>query len=147
MDTQLFTNIDQRGTNTTISRIEVERAWADSVGAADWYERCQLWKGGGGIDRRIIDEARENMLLSTDYAERLQALYGEQQDNNGHKRLMMLSTPTETRIAPSFCDHEHIVDVMLPSDPGGSVGGCKGCGAYLTDDGKVDYIPTDEIEF
>jgi hypothetical protein len=135
--------IDQRGPiQKSISRIEVERAWADSVGAADWYERCQLWKGGGGIDKRIIDEARENMLLATDYAERLQALYDEQQDDLHAKRVMLVNVNGQQRIAPAWCKHENVVNVMPgsasgePWDEPEPFAQCLDCGATRGDNGE-----------
>jgi hypothetical protein len=134
MTTQLFT--DQRGTaQHLITRIEVERAWADSVGAADMYER-----NPNGYTRR-------KMLEATDNAERLQAWYDEQQDDLSNKRVMLINVNGDQRLNPAWCKHEHITDIMLPGDPSGSVWVCKDCGAYLTDDGQVDHIPTDEIEF
>ena len=135
MTFQLDTNTDQRGTHHLISRIEVERAWADRVGAADMYERRQSPRN------------RELMLEAADYAERLQDAYNEQQAEVEGKRVMMVSTPSYTKFNPAWCKHGSVTDIMLPNDPGGSVWVCKDCGAHLTEDGQVDYIPTDEIEF
>ena len=130
--------IAQRGTDTQITQTEVDRAWADSVGAADIYER----NPNGYTKRR--------MLEATDYAERLQDAYNEQLDEleaRQAKRVMMTSINGQVKLNPDWCKHEHIVDIMVGDDPGGSVWVCRDCGAYLNDDGTVSHIPTDEIEF
>jgi hypothetical protein len=111
-DTQV--RIDQRGTAKLISQFDVDRAWADSVGAADFYERCSLFKGGGGITQKQVDDAKRRMLESVEYAEKLQDLYNEQQDEleaqqAETKRVMMVSTPTRTQINPAWCKHENTV--------------------------------------
>ena len=128
----------QRGTDTQITQSDVDRAWADSVGAADMFDR-----NPNGYTRR-------RMLEATDYAERLQDLYNEQQDEaeaQPAKRVMMTSINGQVKMNPAWCKHEHIVDVMVGDDPGGEVWVCRDCGAYLDDDGNVSHIPTDEIEF
>ena len=125
----------QRGTETQITQSDVDRAWADSVGAADMFER------------NPSDYHRRRMLEATDYAERLQDLYNEQQDEVEGKRVMMLSVNGQVKMNPAWCKHEHIVDIMVGDDPGGEVWVCRDCGAYLNDDGSVSHIPTDEIEF
>ena len=65
-------------TETRITKAEVETAWELQSQAADWYERCTLFRGSDGITQKVIDDACEAMLEATDYAERLQALYDEQ---------------------------------------------------------------------
>ena len=144
--------IAQRGTDTQITQSEVDRAWADSVGAADLYERCSVDRimTGGGVSRKAVDDARRRMLEATDYAERLQDAYNEQLDEleaRQAKRVMMTSINGQVKLNPDWCKHEHIVDIMVGDDPGGSVWVCRDCGAYLNDDGTVSHIPTDEIEF
>ena len=127
----------QRGTDTQITQIEVDRAWADSVGAADWYERCQLWKGGGGVDNRFVAEAKRRMLEATDYAERLQDAYNEQQDEVEGKRVMMTSVNGKVKVDPAWCEHTNVVDIDpdMDSEPYAE---CLDCGAVL--DGNREWV-------
>jgi len=122
-------------TQTQITQSDVDRAWADSVGAADLFER------------QPSDYHRRRMLEATDYAERLQDAYNEQLDEAEGKRVMLIDRNGERKVNPAWCKHENAVDVMPWDDPGGEVWVCRDCGAYLNDDGTVSHIPTDEIEF
>ena len=90
------TRPDQRGTDTQITQHEVDRAWADSVGACDWYERCSTTRG---VDKRTIAEAKRRMLETTEYAEKLQNLYNEQRDELEGKRVAMINVNGEAVIA------------------------------------------------
>ena len=85
-----------------ITLYEVETAWADSVGAADWYERCSTTRG---VDKRTIAEAKRRMLETADYAEKLQDLYNEQQTELEHKRVMMTSVNGRVQLNPAWCKH------------------------------------------
>ena len=49
-----------------VTRAQLELAWADSIAAADWYERV------------CTDESRQRMVEATAKAERLQAEYDRQ---------------------------------------------------------------------
>jgi hypothetical protein len=84
----------EKGDNMTtptnlITLTEVERAWADSVGAADYYERTTLLHDQGGCDWSQVERAMENMQDTTMHAQRLQERYNEQYerrvyDEQGH---------------------------------------------------------------
>ena len=111
---------DQRGTDTLITQHEVDRAWADSVGTCDMFER------------NPSDYTRRRMLEATEYAEKLQNLYYEQQDEleaqqvteylaahkdpeavadlnaqtiDEGKRVMMTSVNGQVKVDPAWCKH------------------------------------------
>jgi hypothetical protein len=127
-----------------ITLTEVERAWADSVGAADYYERTTLLHDQGGCDWSQVERALENMQDTTRHAQRLQERYNEQYEAQyADKRVVLAFDGKTTKIDPSFCDHKNAIHYI---EPDGDYWVCSDCGAWLDEHGDIFRQPQ-EMEF
>ena len=114
-------------TYTRVTQKQVDRAWADSVGAADMYERF------------TSQHNRENMINMTDRAEKLQQIFDEQ----GTKHMVLAYNGETLKIDPLFCDHRNALHFI---EVDGDRWECPDCGATLDENWEVVRV-TREIEF
>lgn len=132
---------DQRGTDEkSITLHDVERAWADSVGATDMFERKQS------------PANRQRMLELCDYAERLQELYNHQwEDHQAYlaqkrKWVVLVDNGHERTIDSDFCPH---LNTMWQKTEDECFLQCLDCGFVERDDGSwgPEELPEDNRDY